>query len=353
MSLALPKLRRPPLAITGCCTFLLLLLPSLGLSRWPRPRAQGLEQLMATSSLLQSFPAAPERPVPELWKGRLGSALAQTVWRRQRRSWWQFWGSHDESAPYLALPAAGLPTGASGPLPPNSLRVGNLLVVAPDPLSRQLLADRLRPQRRPSRGLQRRCLPRLEQGQAVFWNPSSLGMITGPVAVFLQRFQEGCLSLTTDPGGVRWNGEAAAVDGVLAEGDRSLAADAGPPLPPLPNDLLLELVGSDLRLLFEGLLSRQVIRDPLETVYGIDKATVELMRAAPFRLRLRSQPRGPFQASLEMQVATGTKRPQWERLLGRLAEVLVERGLAPTPPHPPKPQRAMLLQATHHQLPRR
>ena len=119
---------------------------------------------------------------------------------------------------------------------------------------------------------------------------------------------------------------------------------------------LLELVGSDVRLLFEGLLSRQVIRDPLETVYGIDKATVELMRAAPFRLRLRPQPRGPFQASLEMQVATGTKRPQWERLLGRLAEVLVDRDLQGSPRQPPAPSKgsspAELPDASQPQHPR-
>ena len=331
MNLTFARLRRPPLPITAGVTLLLVLLPSLGLTRWPRPRAQGLEQLIVTSSLLQSFPAAPERPVPELWKGRLGAALAQRLWRRQRRSWWQFWGSHEEAAPYLALPAAGLPAGSSTPLPPNSLRVGNLLVVAPNPLSRQLLEDRLKPKRRPTRGLQRRCLPQLEQGQAVLWNPSALGVIAGPVAVFLQRFQEGCLSLSIDPGGVRWSGEAAAVEGVFLEKAPAPALVNGAPQAPLPKDLLLELTGPDLQLLFEGLLSRQVIRDPLETVYGIDKTTLALMRSAPFRLRLRSQPQGPFQASLELQLETGTKRAQWEAALGRLAEVLKDRGLRGSP----------------------
>jgi hypothetical protein len=331
VNLTFARLRRPPLPITAGVTLLLVLLPSLGLTRWPRPRAQGLEQLIVTSSLLQSFPAAPQRPVPELWKGRLGAALAQRLWRRQRRSWWQFWGSHEEAAPYLALPAAGLPAGSSTPLPPNSLRVGNLLVVAPDPLSRQLLEDRLKPKRRPTRGLQRRCLPQLEQGQAVLWNPSALGVIAGPVAVFLQRFQEGCLSLSIDPGGVRWSGEAAAVEGVFLEKAPAPALVNGAPQAPLPKDLLLELTGPDLQLLFEGLLSRQVIRDPLETVYGIDKTTLALMRSAPFRLRLRSQPQGPFQASLELQLETGTKRAQWEAALGRLAEVLKDRGLRGSP----------------------
>jgi len=51
---------------------LLVLVPALLLTRWSRPRAVGLEQLMASASLLQSFPAAPDRPVPALWNQRLG-----------------------------------------------------------------------------------------------------------------------------------------------------------------------------------------------------------------------------------------------------------------------------------------
>lgn len=323
-----PRRLRPPLPITLTVIGLLLLLPSLGLRRWPRPRAEGLERLMAVSSLLQSFPATPERPLPELWRQRLGPSLAQKVWRQQRRPWWQFWGVHAEAAPYLALSTADLPTRGIT-LPPHSVQVGDLLVVAADPLSHQLLVDRLRPRLRPSRGLQRRCLDRIETGQAVFWNPAAVGVITGLMAPFLQRFQEGCLSLELEPGGLLWWGEAASVDGVLVERTPSASGADPPRQPPLPDDLLLEVEGQSLEDLFKGLLSREVIREPLASAYGVDQKRLGLLRSAPYRLRLRPQSKGAFRASLELQVIVGPRRLQWQALLDTLATKLQERGIRP------------------------
>ena len=209
-SLALPRLPRrlplPPLPLTTVTLLLLLLLPSLTLWRWPRPRAQGLEQLMAVSSLLQSFPASPERPVPALWRERLGEAQAARLWREQRRTWWQFWGPHTDGGAYLVV-QENAAAGAQRPLPSDGLRVGNLLVVvAPDPLSRRLLQDQLRPDQRAGRGLFSACLPRLETGQGVFWNASGLGALVGPLAPLLEAYQEGCLSLSLEASAVRWRG---------------------------------------------------------------------------------------------------------------------------------------------------
>jgi hypothetical protein len=137
-----PAPRRPVLPITTAAILLLLLIPALGLSRWPRPRAEGLEQLMGTASLLQSFPPSPDRPLPELWAQRFGRPLAERLWQQQRGPWWQFWGTHAYGAPYLAISSLGFPGGPTGALPPHALRVGDLVVVAPDPRSRQLLTDR-------------------------------------------------------------------------------------------------------------------------------------------------------------------------------------------------------------------
>jgi hypothetical protein len=334
-------IQRPALPITASTILLLLLLPVLGLSRWPRPRAEGLEQLMGTASLLQSFPATPDRPLPDLWAQRFGRPLAERLWRQQRRTWWQFWGPHVDGAPFLAVSSIGFPGSSASSLPPNSLKVGDLVVVAPDPLSRQLLADRLGPVQRRSRGLERGCLQRLEQEQAVFWNPSSLGVILGPVAPLLQRFQEGCLALELEPRGLRWQGEAAAVDGVLTPSSPMRTPSQALPttLLPLSADLLLELEGASLDQLLQGLLSRQLIREPLASRYGIDESRLPLLRRAPFRLRLRPQVSGPFQASLELQLAVGVQKREWEQLLLRLAKALQEQGLGelpqtstPTPP---------------------
>ena len=334
MSRPFDRLRRsvlaralPPLPATTATLLLLLVLPGLLLWRWPRPRAQGLEQLMAGSSLLQSFPASPERPVPALWRERFGASPAARIWREQRRTWWQFWGPHAEGGAYLAVQDS---TGAESQraLPANALRVGNLLVVAPDPLSRRLLQDQLRPDQRAGRGLYSACLPRLEGGQGVFWSASGLGALVGPLAPLLEAYQEGCLSLTLDASELRWRGEA--TDRAAAAGPAQSVRRSKVPassLPPLAPDLLLELQGSSLEQLFRGLLARQLIRDPLAARYGIDTKGLALLRRSPFRLRLHPQASGPFQASLELQVAVGPDREGWRQLLLGLARSLRAQSL--------------------------
>ena len=325
----------PPIPVTVTTLALLIIGPAIGLRQLPRPRAQGLEQLMASASLLQSFEATPDRPVPRLWQQRFGVPLAERLWTQQRHVWWQFWGGHAESDPYLAIPASSLVSLPESEQPPGSIRVDDLLVVPPDPLSRQLLLDRLQPELRPSRGLERRCLKVLEGGQAVFWNPAAVGVITGLLAPFLQRYQEGCLTLELDAGGLLWQGESASVEGLLVE----VTPAAAEPLPrsttegpePLPQDLLLEIRGSSLQQLFEGLLSREVIREPLAAVYGIDQKRMAWLKPVPFRLRLRARQKGPFLASIELQIPTGAAKPQWDELLDDLAEVLRKRAAGPLP----------------------
>lgn len=323
-----PSLSRLPLPLTSLTLLLLLLLPAVQLLRMPRPRAVGLEQLLSEASLLQSFPPTPDRPVPALWRQRLSDAQAEALWRRQRGPWWQFWGDHTDAAPLFAFSASALPGGPSAPLPANGLRVGNLVVVAADPLSRQLLRDRLLPQQRLSRGLNRRCLERLRQDQAVLWNSTGLGVITGPLAPLLQRLSRGCLSFSLAGGGLIWQGEAADSEGLLTElptgRDGSMQA-----LPPLPADRLLELEGGATDLLLQGLLSRPLIRDPLARRYGLDASRLSLLRRTPFRLQLRPLPKGPFQASLELQLPVGRDRRAWQPLLEQLSRRLVQQGLTP------------------------
>lgn len=323
-----PRLGRPPLPLTSLALLLLVLLPAVQLQRLPRPRAVGLEQLLGEASLLQSFPPTPDRPVPALWRERLGATQAESLWRRQRGPWWQFWGEHADAAPLLAFSASSLAGGQAAPLPANGLRVGDLVVVAADPLSRQLLSDRLLPQQRLSRGLTRRCLERLRQDQAVLWNSTGLGVITGPVAPLLQRLSRGCLSFALSGGGLIWQGEAGDSDGLLAPLPASRQGNRQE-LPPLPADRLLDIEGGATDLLLQGLLSRPLIRDPLRRRYGLDGARLALLRRTPFRLSLRPQPQGPFQASLELQLPVGRQKRDWEVLLEQLSRALVEQGLSP------------------------
>lgn len=320
---------RIPLPLTTLVLLLLVLLPAVLLWRLPRPRAVGLEQLQQHVGLLQSFPATPERPLPALWRERLG-ARAEQIWRHQRGPWWQLWSEHSDSPALLVITAGALPGGAMAPLPPQALRVGDLVVIAPDPLSRLLLRDRLLPQQRLSRGLRRRCLERLRQDRAVLWNPAGLGSITGALAPLLQRYERGCLSLALGDGGLRWQGEAAARDSPwqgITPAPSTRAAITAPP--PLPADQLLEIELGRADLLLEGLLSRPLIRDPLMNRYGLDAAALNLLRRTPVRLRLRRLSGGPFQAGLELQLPLGAERERWQMLLANLSRALLQQGLSP------------------------
>ena len=304
---------------TAALTALLVLVPGLLLWRWPRPRALGLARLLPQTALLQSFPASPQRAIPALWSQRLGSPLAGRIWRQQRRIWWQFWGRDGDGGPYLAFAAP-----SAQPLPPLGLRVDDLVVVAPDPLSQRLLQDQLKLSGRQPRGLEQRCLQRLQQEQAVFWSPLGLGLLAGPMAPLLQRFQEGCLSLSLQGSNLAMEGEASSTSGILARPGRLAPL---PGLEPLPADLLLEWRGPALEGVLQGLLSRQLIREPLAARYGIGEGQLALLGSAPFALRLRPVSKGPFQASLELELQVGADRKPWTQLLTTLVPAIQTQGL--------------------------
>ena len=325
------KVPHLPLAVTLVTTLGQLLVPAFFLRRLPRPQAIGLEKLMATVSLLQSFRANPDRPVPELWRARLGPESAEQLWRFQTRTWWQFWDGHADGQPYLALSSRGLPESVLRAVVVPPVQVGDLAIFPPDLLSRQILNQRLQPLVRRSSGLRLRCLPHLENGQAVFWRPVGLGVLLGPLAPLFQDFQEGCLSLTIHNDGLIWNGEAASVEGMVLQVPNGSSEGAAPPVlsPPAP-DVLLEVQGASLEQLLSGLLARELIRQPLAERYGLGPEQIALLRQTPFHLVLRPRADGPFQASIELQVAMGpTRVTQWKAVLSRLAKSLEKEGLRP------------------------
>jgi hypothetical protein len=124
-----------------------------------------------------------------------------------------------------------------------------------------------------------------------------------------------------------------------------------PEQPPLPEDLLLELEGSSLDQLLQGLLARQIIRDPLASRYGLEGPRLALARQAPFRLRLHPLPEGPFQASLDLLVRVDGASSAWSTLLERVRSSLLAQGFVtavdaplPLPGAPasqPKPDRSL------------
>ena len=333
ISVTMPRLQ---LRATALVTALLLLGPALLLWRLPRPRAQGLARLLSETALIQSFAANPLRPVPSLWQQRLGPSQALRQWQRQGGLWWQFWGRDGDGGAFLAIADRPGPAAAATPLPPNALRVDDLLVLAPDPLSLRQLSDQLRSssRQRQRQGLERRCLERLQQGQAVYWSPLGLAAITGPVAPFLQHLRQGCLSLATGsgalelPGALELQGEATAFTGLLAEPPRAGQGFARPAS--LPKGIALELSGPRLEPWLQGLLSRQLIREPLAARYGLADGELKLLQSVPFQLRLRRIASGAFQAGLDLQFMVGSERQAWAKLLERLRQGLLDGGLQET-----------------------
>jgi hypothetical protein len=332
--------QRLPLPLTMAAILALVLVPTALLQRWPRPQARGLERLLPVASLLQSFPADPSRAVPPLWQQRLGSGLAPEAWRRQRRLWWQFWGRHGEAGAFLALPASQLPRP-----PAHAIPLDDLVVVAPDPLSRQLLLEQLRLHQRRPRGLELRCLQRLQEPQGVYWTAVAVGTMAGPLAPLLQRVQQGCLTLSLQSAGLAWTGEAGATPGLLAPPPPASAVATLPPQTQ-PDGALLEIRGGSLAALLQGLTNRSFIREPLERRYGVQASQLNQLSRSPFALRLRSQPQGAFKASLELLIDVSGQRQRWSALLKPLAEALLAQGLEALPPAGGSPRSDLLASAT-------
>lgn len=314
------------LPITLTSTALLLALPASLLLLHPRRSATGLERLLPAAALLQSFPALPAQAPPPLWGQRLGPALAGRLWPAQRHLWWQFWGSHADAGAYLVLSAP-----ASLPLPRHGLRVDDLLVIAPDPLARQLLQEQLRVRRRPPRGLSQRCIQTLRQRQAVHWTPAAIAEMLGPLAPFAQELEQGCLVLSSQRSTLDWQGEADASEGTLAPAPAPLAV---PAFQPLPATQLLELRGRRLDLLLRGPLSSPLLRQSLAQTYGLEASALQQLQSSPFELRLQPLERGPFRAGLELQVHTGSGPARIERWFSGLTEALRDQGLIDATPLP-------------------
>lgn len=202
-----PAPRLGPLPITSALIAMLVLAPASQLHRFPRSNAEGLERVVGMATLVQSFQSGDARPVPLLWQERLGVESATRLWTRQRGTWWQFWGR--EGSAHLVVPARLFGPQASAPLPGRAVRVDDLVVIAPDPLSFQTLQQQLRRTARTPRGLEQRCVNLLRSRQAVAWTKLALAQISGDLAPLLQRFQQGCLTVSAEADGLSWQGRPA------------------------------------------------------------------------------------------------------------------------------------------------
>ena len=321
-ALLMPRMQRLPLTLVSLVV--LLALPSWFLLRFPRRVATGLERLLPAAALLQSFPAQPNQQPPSLWQQRLGTGLADRLWPQQRRFWWQLWGAHADAGAYLAFSAP-----QSLPLPANALRIDDLIVVAPDPLARQLLQEQLKARLPVPRGLIQRCSQSLRQQQSVHWSAGALGQMLGALAPLANDVQQGCFVLSSQGTSLVWQGEADVVDGSLGAQPPLLPVPASMPL---PRSQWLELRGANLDLLLAGVLTSSVLRESLAQTYGLGPETLRRFRTMPFQLRLAPVARGPFAARLELQLSVGPHAELAQRWLGDLSEALRDQGLTPAQP---------------------
>ena len=316
---------RPPLLMTGLSLVLLLVGASWLLWRTPRRHASGLERLASSAALLQSFRSGGLPTPPPLWSQRLGPGLAQQLWARHSGLWWQFWGGHGDGAEFLVLPAEPFGGAQPLPLPPKALQVDDLVVVAADPLNRQWLQDQLRLKFAPPQGQQRQCLNQLKSSEAAYWSGPTLGDLLGPLTPLFLPFQQGCLVLAGEGKALTWQGQASPL------GPSPASPQAPGPLLETPArqaaDALLLLQGGRLAPLVDGLLGSRLVSEPLQKRYGLGPAQLGLLRQTPFQLRLRSQAKGPYRASLELHLALGANASDWRALLAGLRKGLLAQGL--------------------------
>ena len=317
---------RPPLLVTGLTLALLLLGPGGWLVRHPRLHAAGLERLAASAALLQSFRSGGQQPPPALWSRRLGAGLAQQLWSRHSGLWWQFWGGHGDGAEFLALPAEAFGGINPLPLPPTALQVDDLVVLAADPLNRQWLQDQLRLKFAPPQGLQRHCINGLQNSVSVYWSGPTLGELLGPLTPLFLPFQQGCFVLSGEGKALLWQGQASPLGPSQAGTAPGGPLQEPPPAHPDAEPLLL-LQGTRLAPLVDGLLASRLVSEPLQKTYGLGPSQLGLLRQAPFLLRLRSEAKGPYQASLELHLALGAHPADWQALLAGLRKGLLAQGL--------------------------
>ncbi|KZR64147.1 hypothetical protein PMIT1306_01117 [Prochlorococcus sp. MIT 1306] len=288
--------------------------------------------LMTEMTLIQSFRGDPQRQAPRLWQDRLGMNLAKDLWRRQGRGlWWQAWANDGEA--YLLLPEILWPMSVNSSI--AFKRLDDMVVIASDGLHRQQLLQSLgegfvhSPAGQSS--LQRFCNSVLQHGPAVTWSPDGLASVSGAMAPLLQISRYGCLSLRLDRNQLKWQG----VVGYRPFGLAPVGIDASPfqyrPMAiklaarPDIDQALLNMQVKSMDLLFGSLLSKQIIQDSLDKNYGINQQLRVRLASLPLDFSLGKQRKGPFQASIQLQLDLPEGSSGWQPVIDTISQRLEAR----------------------------
>ena len=329
--------RRFPVSSAGI--FSLLFIPTIvillltgHLSSTRRDGVRTLPRLMTKMTLIQSFQGDSQLDPPRLWQDRLGINLAKDLWRRQGRGlWWQAWA--DDGEAYLLLPEILWPMSVTSKI--AFKRFDDMVVIASDGLHRQQLLQSLgeglvhSPAGQSS--LQRYCNSVLELGPAVTWSPDGLASVSGAMAPLLQISRYGCLSLRVERNQLKWQG----VVGFRPLGLAPVDIHASPlqhrpmaiKLPPRSDSdqALLNMQVKSMDLLFGSLLSKQIIQDSLDKNYGINDQLRLRLASVPLDFSLSKEPKGPFQASIQMQLELPKGSSRWQPVIDTVSQRLEER----------------------------
>ena len=299
-----------------------------------------LIQISETAVMLQSFRVETQAGIPALWIERFGRDAAVRLWsQRDGQLWWQAWP--EEGDPFLII--AETPPGAVSDGVPRFSKATDsihrhrgLMLLFSDALNREAFEQRFSPDVAVSPPIERFCINQLKTTTAVLWRPFALASLAGDLAPLLQSASHGCVAIELRGRELRWLGVVAS---------RSLREASSRLRPPDPTgswrqdsiqsdqagagqrDELLRLQSHSARLFLGALLNRPLIRDGLESNYGLDSNLRNQLLAAPLSLQLRRNEQGPFRAAVQLDLVFRNLNPQAIGSLKVAGERLKSNGL--------------------------
>jgi len=320
----------------------LMFIPAIQIGRGGAPlsrhRLDRQRQLLALSrkaDLVISHKIRADRSAPEIWIQRLGAKQAAHRWRAlQGRIWWTAWMG--DGAPVLILPgpssarpSALQPASESKALPGFQLLFTDALhekVFREQPLGSAGIPSRL----------ETVCLDRLMSTSAVRWRPAALSSLAGTSSVLLQSAAYGCLTLSLKGKDLRLSGFvsprplASAPERLKPSAPRVTQQQRSSMRPVDQATTLLQLHSHPSSPVLRALLERRLIKQNLESSFGVTPKLRRMLLDAPMALRLHRLAGGPYQAALELDLSLATPTTTVHSALKKMALGLEKRGLSST-----------------------
>ena len=327
-------------------------------------RTTSLLQISDQMRMVQSFRANGSASPPSLWTRRFGADTANQVWQKLKgQMWWMGWPQDGD--PVLVLPASDAidvsaftsSNSSDAALKVSSRRLPGLVLVFADELNRQTFGQAHQTVAINPSPLETFCLAQLMRTTAVIWRPEALSSIAGALSPLLQTASYGCLELSLEERKMRWEGVVASRP--LRTASRRLA----PPIKPIELSTLqlisakaksshsssrplLRLKMRNARTLLGAVINRPLIRDGLQNDYALSTSIRSELLATPLSVQIQSEPQGPFQASLKLDLYLSDRQTITVKTLDGIGRQLREGGLIEKKKKLSNPDRESFSQAT-------